>query len=123
MALGVLAIMASRSGIAKSNFDRLQVGMTIEETEAVFGQKSSLTGDFMAQPEGTQAIWQSVDHHSCRFQAASFSKTMVCSIPNHLRENFRLGYTWIMTSRVGLFFEGHRLFFDSPTLPRNEEPT
>jgi hypothetical protein len=36
--LGLLAMMPPRPGVTKANFDRIRVGMTLAEVEAILGQ-------------------------------------------------------------------------------------
>ena len=42
VALGVIAILPSGPGVTKSNFDRIENGMTTGEVEAIFGREGSI---------------------------------------------------------------------------------
>lgn len=37
IALGVLAMLPARSGVTKANFDRIEIGMTADDAERIFG--------------------------------------------------------------------------------------
>lgn len=65
LALGVLAMLPPRPGVTKANFDRVEVGMTIDEANSVFGGKwngdvSSSNGRRIAYiwigPDGSEAF-------------------------------------------------------------------
>ena len=38
IALGVLSLLPPRPGVTKANFDRIEVGMTLAEVEAILGE-------------------------------------------------------------------------------------
>ena len=45
IALGVLAVLPSGPGVAKANFDRIELGMTKAEVERIFGLAVPLRKD------------------------------------------------------------------------------
>jgi hypothetical protein len=54
IAVSVLALMPSGPGVTKANFDRVEVGMTFDEVEAILGtQVSALAGG-----EGVSVWWR-----------------------------------------------------------------
>jgi hypothetical protein len=40
----VLALLPPRPGVTKENFDRIEIGMTEAEVEAIFGEAASIVG-------------------------------------------------------------------------------
>ena len=42
LAVGVLAVLPPRPGVTKANFDRIEIGMTLEEVERIFGRPSDM---------------------------------------------------------------------------------
>jgi hypothetical protein len=40
--VGVLAVAPARPGVTKANFDRIELGMTLEEVERIFGRPSDI---------------------------------------------------------------------------------
>jgi hypothetical protein len=55
--LGVLALLPPRLGVTKANFDRIEIGMTKAEVEAIFGERS--TFEAFVKPSSDRYSWQS----------------------------------------------------------------
>jgi hypothetical protein len=51
VALGVLAMLPSRPGVTKGNFDRIEKGMTKAEVEEIFGKKDDWAASRIENPK------------------------------------------------------------------------
>jgi hypothetical protein len=62
--LGVLAMLPPSPGVTKSNFDRIQEGMTNTQVEAIFGREGQRTewGRYWKADDGSGAFFQFRDH-------------------------------------------------------------